>query len=536
MAEDTDDIAKKMMAGTAYESIELEDVDMDEPKKQAEKQPEKKTEIPVPTREYTDEEKSRFAQILRAKYSDRSMSDYIECQEYLESKKKHLANAKQAQEKLRSQALTYMQSIMDSEKRKTLPKDILRDVAVNGNKFVEKFGYDADGATNPVTMKFRDWMDRNKDNLQKLQNAVEATAEKTAGKAGSTAKKSVLGALWEEKESIKVSAFLMGFGGACLGALAGGPQGAVLGGVGGAVAGAGLVSTIIGVETNKANRKAQKAAKTQENTKQNQRQQEKTKTKESKVDWNEVGFWGKMVAGCSAIGAGIGGFMAYTAAHATAAGVAGSAAAITTSITTGAIVGALAVPAMVATYKIGTWLKEKAGNIADKMKAKKQERAMQKQAEKAKNKTKAAEKTKLFDKDAFMDKLQTIGFVAGLSGLVGAGAAVIGQAYPAGAGISIPVWAGAAAAMGLGATAVAAGAYKIGSWVKSKFGKVEEQSHVKAMEAQDLSKAKEQTEHKVREVELNKKKEVEKPKNNRGYKGKITDNSLKKKREDVRSA
>lgn len=542
MVEVTDEMAKKMMAGTAYESIELEDTvaDTDAETQKEDKKENKTAEVATQetevtkepektTREYTEEEKSRFAQILRAKYSDRTMTDYIECQEYLESKKKHLANAKQAQEKLRSQALTYMQSIMNPEKRKTLPKGVLADVAKNGNKFIEKFGYDADGATNPITMKFRDWMDRNKESLQKIQEAGEkAPAGAEAGRTGTTEKTSILGAVWEEKQSVKVGAFLMGFGGACLGALAGGPQGAVLGGVAGATAGAGLVATIVAADKRNAVKQAKKAAKAQEKINQNQKQKQKeqAKTKESKVDWHEVGFWGKMIAGCSAVGAGIGGFMAYTAAHATAVGVAGSAAAITSAIGSGAVIGALAIPAMVVTYKVGTWLKEKAGNVMDNIKAKKQEKAMQKQAEKAKNKT--AEKTKSFNKADFMDKLHTAGFIAGLSGLAGAGLAVIGQAYPAGADISIPVWTAAAAGIGLGATAVAATAYKVGSWLKGKFSKSAEQKHVKVMEAQTLTQAREQTEQKLHTAENNKNKDANKQTRGQGYKGKVSDASMRK--------
>ena len=158
MVDITEEMSKKMMAGTAYESIELDEADFDDSETQK-SNPKPKTVV----REFTEEEKNRLGQMLRKKYSDRTMTDYIDCYDYLSSKTKHLANAKQAKEKLRSQALTYMQSVMDPEKRKTLPKDILNDVAQNGQKFIERFGYDDDGATNPITMKFRDWMDRNKD-------------------------------------------------------------------------------------------------------------------------------------------------------------------------------------------------------------------------------------------------------------------------------------------------------------------------------------------------------------------------------------
>lgn len=573
MVEVTDEMAKKMMAGTAYETIELEDVDMDFTvdkavnKKDAEVKtpfnnkesvyegfgkladnqygeaskeeieefiknknayivvhPEEKDEIEShlslilnshdnqiygsdvyqisdafraqykeadgftaeqkevvhddnqeKTREYTDEEKNRFGRILRAKYSDRSMTDYIECQEYLASKTKHLAHAKQAQEKLRSQALTYMQSVMDSEKRKTLPKDVLLDVANNGHKFIEKFGYDADGATNPVTMKFRDWMDRNQEKLQSLQKAktneelqskskkdtsilkeiwnerevlkpaallvgsagaffgamggvpgfafggligaatgagVAATMivvhkiyenrqEKRKAKALEKAKQttkenakqltkskektSIFKAIWEARDVMKPAALLCGTAGALFGAM-GGVPGFAIGGLAGAAVGTGIAATMAAVnkvyENIQEKRAAKKQAKANQKVKANEKQM--TEAKKSKINWHEVSFWGKTVAGCSALGAGVGGFTAYAAAHATALGVAGNMGAITTALGTGAVIGAAAVPVMAGAYKVGSWISEKVGNAVNNFKAKRRQKALLKQAKKVK--------------------------------------------------------------------------------------------------------------------------------------------------------
>lgn len=536
MVEVTDEIAKKMMAGTAYESVALEDAltDMEDDTKKEEKKENKfSKETEKPVREYTDEEKNRFAQILRAKYSDRTMTDYIQCQEYLESKRKHLANAKQAQEKLRSQALTYMQSIMDKEKRKTLPKDVLADVAKHGAKFIEKFGYDADGATNPITMKFRDWMDRNKDNLQKIQEVAEKTSSGSAiSKTGTTRKTSLWGAIWEEKQSVKVGAFLMGFGGACLGAMASGPQGAVLGGMAGATAGAGLVATVIAVDKNKAVKQAKKAAKAQEKINQNQQQKEQGKTEKSKVDWNEVGFWGKMIAGCSAVGAGIGGFMAYTAAHATALGVAGNMAAITTSIGTGAIVGALAVPTMVAAYKVGSWIKEKITNKISEIKTKSQEK---KQTVEAKSKSRQQVKEGINWHSVKENVKASLACSIG-GGIIGGGlsyAAVHATAAGVVAGgTAVATAAATGAVIGAAAIPVALVAGKTINWIKNRFNSSSDQKHVKEMGSQTLTQAREQTEKKIH----NQEKQKSSKQQGRSYKGKITDSSMKKTRQNSRSA
>ena len=113
----------------------------------------------------------RLGGLLRAKYNQLSLSDYIELDAYLSDKKKHLAQTKQAREKLRSRALTYMESAMDSKKNGLLPENFMEDIAKNGKKFIETFGYDADGAFNPVARKFQNWMEN---------RANRMPAEKTA--------------------------------------------------------------------------------------------------------------------------------------------------------------------------------------------------------------------------------------------------------------------------------------------------------------------------------------------------------------------
>ena len=193
--------------------------------------------------EYSEDDKNKFAKLLRAGYNERSMTDYFELLEYLQSKTKHLAKSDRAIEKLKSQALTYMQSVMSAENRKNLPKDILLDVAKNGDKFIEKFGHDADGAINPVSRKFKEWLIMNKNRSQQTQKKQDVPVVKAP------AEKVVANSKEDIKAGMKAGATVLGVLGAAYGGLTAGPVGFVAGGIGGAMVGSTVVPIVAKIES-----------------------------------------------------------------------------------------------------------------------------------------------------------------------------------------------------------------------------------------------------------------------------------------------
>ncbi len=232
--------------------------------------------------EYSEDDKNKFAKLLRAGYNERSMTDYFELLEYLQSKTKHLAKSDRAIEKLKSQALTYMQSVMSSENRKNLPKDILLDVAKNGDKFIEKFGHDADGAINPVSRKFKEWLIMNKNRSQQTQKKQDVPVVKAP------AEKVVANSKEDIKAGMKAGAAVLGVLGAAYGGLTAGPVGFVAGGIGGAMVGSTVVPIVAKIESamgwlsNKIRKPKKNEKKLLDKTK------EKTKEKENKNNFERV--------------------------------------------------------------------------------------------------------------------------------------------------------------------------------------------------------------------------------------------------------
>lgn len=129
---------------------------------------------------HTEEDVRRCNDILKKKYNDRSMDDYLFAHNYLISKTSHKDKYEQADTKLKAHALEYMRNLMKSGNN--LSPQQINDIKQNAQTFINILGKDNSGATNPVAMEFSQWLERRDFEAKATKSQEKTSAAKTENK------------------------------------------------------------------------------------------------------------------------------------------------------------------------------------------------------------------------------------------------------------------------------------------------------------------------------------------------------------------